>query len=344
MKHRIIVIGLGSAGARHLRLARETLPGATIMVLRKNTDRAVPDIADGALASLKDVIDFEPTIGIISSPATAHVEALGVLLPLGTHLLIEKPLAASAAEVQALLDEANEPGGTCLVGYNLRFTESLRVFREMLVEGAIGTPLAVRCEVGQWLPNWRPNSDYRTTVTARSSLGGGVLLELSHEFDYLGWLFGSPEWVVAHTSKQSSLEIDVEDSAHILFGCNLVSESLVLVGTLSMDLLRRDKTRCCSVIGEEGTLRWDGVRGSVELYKTESSGWQTLLNRPNDVAASYPAQWDHFLDCIDARATPLVTLQDAYRTLEVVDACRESSREDRKAHVVANSQLGCREP
>ena len=97
--------------------------------------------------------------------------------------------------VDDLLGTVRARGVICQVGYNLRYLPSLSRFRDLINEGLVGGPLSVRCEIGQYLPNWRPDTDYRTGVTARSDLGGGVLLELSHEIDYLRWIFGEVEWV-----------------------------------------------------------------------------------------------------------------------------------------------------
>ena len=83
----------------------------------------------------------------------------------------------------------------CQVGYNLRCFPSLSRFRDLIHEDLFGKPLSVRCEIGQYLPDWRPTSDYRAGVSARSDLGGGALMELSHEIDYLSWIFGDVEWV-----------------------------------------------------------------------------------------------------------------------------------------------------
>ena len=69
-----------------------------------------------------------------------------------------------------------------------------------------------RIESGSYLPNWRPKQDYRSSCSAKKNLGGGVLLELSHELEYLSWIFGKPNWISAWVGKLSSLEIDVEDN------------------------------------------------------------------------------------------------------------------------------------
>jgi predicted dehydrogenase len=75
-----------------------------------------------------------------------------------------------------------------MTGYNLRFSYSLKRFNELIKKKIVGKILSVRCEVGQYLPDWRPNKDFRKTVSANKRLGGGVLLELSHEIDYLRWI------------------------------------------------------------------------------------------------------------------------------------------------------------
>ena len=68
---------------------------------------------------------------------------------------------------------------------------------DLMQNKIVGKILSVRCEVGQFLPSWRPNIDYRESVSARKALGGGALLELSHEIDYLMWIFGDIDWVKA---------------------------------------------------------------------------------------------------------------------------------------------------
>jgi predicted dehydrogenase len=102
-----------------------------------------------------------------------------------------------------------------MVGYNLRFMKSLKKFREILKKNTIGKILSIRSEVGSYLPSWRPDSDYKKSVSAIKKLGGGVLLELSHDIDYLVWLFGNVKWVSSTIHRQSNLKIDTEDTAHI---------------------------------------------------------------------------------------------------------------------------------
>ena len=174
---------------------------------------------------------------------------------------------------------------------------SLQKFRSALDSELIGKIFSVRCEVGQFLPSWRPDKDYRNSVSAQSNLGGGVLLELSHEFDYLRWIFGEVEWVQAVLRKQSDLDIDVEDTAHLNLGFNAkFGRDQQLIASVNLDFLRHDKTRLCTAIGDKGSLRWNGLTGVVEQFTIEGGDWLEIFC-DGDID-SYEFEWAHFLNCV----------------------------------------------
>jgi predicted dehydrogenase len=212
-----------------------------------------------------------------------------------------------------------------MIGYNLRFSASLQRFRKFLHEGIIGELLSVRCEVGQYLPSWRPESDYRQGVSARKELGGGALLELSHEIDYLRWIFGEVDWVKTTLSKQSKLEIDVEDTAHLTMGFLPNSDGRQLIGTLNLDLIRHDNTRTCTVIGEKGTLRWNGLTGEVDLFEESATSWNRLFHHQPEKDETYRAEWQDFTDSIQDKKIPFVSGNDGLRVLEIIEAARTSA-------------------
>ena len=116
------------------------------------------------------------------------------LVSVGCHLLIEKPISVDTNGIMELIDAARNNKVLIQLGYNLRFQASLVHFRNLIHEGEIGRVLSVRSEIGQYLPTWRSDSDYRSGVSARKELGGGVLLELSHELDYVRWFLA--KWKV----------------------------------------------------------------------------------------------------------------------------------------------------
>lgn len=333
MINRILIVGHGSIGKRHLRLARALLPRADIQVLRHQETMSIPDCATGCFSNMEQAISFAPQIAVIANPATYHMSTAQSLADVGTHLLVEKPLAASLDGCPQLLKTCRQQKLVLLTGYNLRFLPSLQRFRDLLVENAVGRVLSVRCEIGQYLPSWRPDADYRQGVSARQEFGGGALLELSHELDYLMWIFGEVAWVKATLSMQSCLEIDVEDTAHLILGFAPDEDDNQLIGVVNMDFVRHDTTRLCMAIGENGTLRWNGVTGVVEQYAAGGKEWRELFGHQHQTDDSYLAEWRHFLNCVSGKEAPLIPGEDGLKVLQIIEAARQASASGKKIYV-----------
>jgi len=331
--NRILIVGHGSIGKRHLQLARNLFPDADIRVLRHLKSTSTPENSNGCFDNIEDVHSFAPQLAVIANPATFHTDVALKLTEQGVHLLIEKPIAASQESIQLLLDLSRKNNTVLLVGYNLRFLSSLQEFRSALHLQTIGKVLSVRCEIGQFLPSWRPNTDYRQGVSARSKLGGGVLLELSHEIDYLRWIFGEVEWVTAILSQQSDLDIDVEDTAHLIFGfTDKIEDKIQLIASVNLDFIRHDITRLCTAIGDIGSLRWDGIAGTIEQFDLESKTWVEVFR--DEEKDSYASEWKHFLKCISGYEKPLISGNDGLKVLEVIEAARQSSLDKEQVKVV----------
>ena len=324
---RVLIVGLGSIGQRHLRIARSLLPNADIKILRHQfNDQAEDPLSNGTLYLIEDAVQFAPQIAIISSPAAFHLSSAQALAEVGVHLFIEKPLASSLHDVDKLLEICLRRQNILMIGYNLRFLPSLQYFRRALIDGGVvGKVLLVNCEAGQYLPSWRPNSDYRKSVSANRELGGGVLLELSHELDYLRWIFGEVEWVKATLSRQSSLVLDVEDSASLTLGFSPDSDGWGLIGSVNLDFIRQDTSRRCIAIGEHGSLQWNGLTGEVSLYQAGAKQWKKIFSHSHHPDNSYISEWEHFLDCVKTNRAPLITGVDGLKVLQIIDAARHAA-------------------
>jgi len=323
--NRILIIGLGSIGQRHLRLARGIFPEADIRVLRHKSTEETPEYSNGVFSKIEESIAFLPQLAVIANPAPFHIGTAQALAEVGVNLLIEKPLSDTLEGVQRLIETCNKQGVVLLIGYNLRFLPSLKHFRDLLMNGVVGEILSVRCEIGQYLPSWRPSDNYRQGVSANRHLGGGALLELSHELDYLRWIFGEVDWVKATISKQSFLDIDVEDSAHLTLGFLPAKDAHQLIGTVNLDFIRHDTTRLCFAIGENGTLRWNGLTGEVDIYEAESKEWRELFKSPHQRDDSYIAEWDNFINSANGNQKPLITGNDGMKVLEIIETSRKSA-------------------
>lgn len=326
---RVLIVGLGSIGRRHLANLRLIDRAAHITIWHQHLKRA-----DGAedrsraeciVYSLEDALNTKPDVALITCPASLHMEIGLALAQRGIHLFIEKPLSNRLDGVDELIDLCRERSLVLMVGYCFRFYRPLQVMRQAVFEGRIGRILAIHAEVGQYLPEWRPGSNYRQSVSARHDLGGGAVLELSHELDYVRWLVGEIKAVSAQIGHLSDLEIDVEDTAEIV-----LQLSSGAMGSVHLDMIQRPATRTCRIIGTEGTLTWDGVCHQVQLFSTSADKWSDL-HPPEviDCNDMYVAELRHFLDCVRGNNAPIVTGDDGRRVLEIALAVKQSSQDRR---------------
>lgn len=323
MNENYLVVSLGSIGRRHLRNLRLLRPRARIGVLHLSGAHTGPMLegVDCRFTDMDEARAFRPSAAIICSPASTHLNVARVLVEDGVALLIEKPIAHESQGLAELLALAAGSGVPLMTGYNLRFLPSLVETRRLVDSGAIGDVLGVRAEVGQYLPDWRPGARYQDSVSARQTLGGGVLLELSHEIDYLCWMFGVPARVLAAGGRYSALEIDVEDMASL----SLEYEQPRRLVNIHLDFLQRSPSRTCKFIGSEGTLVWNGIADCIDLYRCEVGEWSRIeVPAVPDKNVMYLDELLHFLRAVERRIVPCVDGAQGLAVLRVVEAVRAS--------------------
>ena len=320
---RVLVHGFGSIGQRHLRVIREQDPGLSLAVLSEHgTHRFAGDTDVQVFTNMPEAQSFQPDAVVVANAAVAHVASAKAWLQTGAHVLVEKPVSVDLDGVDELTQLAQTNRCTFQVGYNLRYAPGLRLLHSWCLQRRLGRIHSARLEVGQHLASWRKNIDPLRSVSAQRSLGGGVLLELSHEIDYLQWILGPVKWVSSHLLRQGSWQIDVEDTALLVLG---LSGPDHCVASVQLDFVRHDATRTCTLIGEMGSLRWNGLTGHVEFYRQDADAWQTLEHVPPERDATYRIQWDGFALACRTGAVPEVTLRDGACVLRVVDAARRSA-------------------
>jgi predicted dehydrogenase len=329
VSERFLVAGYGSIGKRHLGNLRQMFPQADIAVLRSGvagSDSVVPPGADRVFYDFEAVRAFVPQAAIVATPATYHVELTRRLLALGCHVLLEKPIAAASEAVPEMIAEARRSGRVLMIGYNLVFTPAMAAFRDAVRSGIAGRPLCIRAEVGQYLPDWRPGNDYRRGASARRDLGGGVLLELSHELHYLEWIFGRVDWVQATVQRSGTLELEVEDLALLNLG---FAEGAV--ASVQLDFLQRTYSRFCKVVGSAGTLFWDAAQQSVLFFPpNEKQGREIYREASADRNGAYLRELAHFFDCVRNDTRPMVDADDGWAVLRVIEAARTSASEGKR--------------
>jgi predicted dehydrogenase len=147
------------------------------------------------------------------------------------------------------------------------------------------------------------------------------------------WIFGEVQGVKATLCRQSNLEIDVEDTVHLILRFNPESEGRQLVANVTLDFIRQDATRQCTAIGERGSLRWNALSGTIEHFPAGAASWETIFQKHAERDGSYIAEWRHLIDSISRNELPLVSGEDGLKVLKIIDAARRSDLDHKGAIV-----------
>lgn len=293
--------------------------------------------ADFLTNNFEEALAFNAEIAVIACPATFHIGYARSLLLNGSHTLIEKPIAASFSDVKDFKNLLKNSNLCCQVGYNLRHSNSFNKFKYFLTEEKlVGETLYVKSVFGQYLPTWRQHIDYRKSVSAKKSLGGGILLEISHEIDYLIWLFGGVKWVSAWTGKLSDLEVDVEDFANITCEFNGKLLNKKVMGSIHLDFIRQDQTRFCEIIGTKGTMKFDAENNEIFIKKNNRNDWVKIYNSNESRDDSFRNQFSYFLDSIRCKNFNTDSFDNSIKVLEVIEAIKLSAKEQCRSIFVNN--------
>ena len=188
---KFLIAGLGSIGRRHLRNLQAL--GETDIVLYRTRRATMPEDELSGLpveTDLHRALDGRPDAVIVANPTALHLEVALQAAEAGCHIFLEKPVSSSLDGLDRLADAAVNSGSRILVGFQFRFHPTLQKAAQLIKDGAIGDVLTIHARWGEYLPNWHPWEDYRSSYAARSDLGGGVTLTLTHPLDYIRWLAG----------------------------------------------------------------------------------------------------------------------------------------------------------
>jgi predicted dehydrogenase len=324
---RALVVGLGSIGRRHARNWAALGLGPVSVCRLTNTAQPEPlGIGVQEFTDLDDALADQPDVVLVTNPTSLHVETACRALQAGAHVFLEKPISHTLDGVADLLGEAERRRKVVMVGYNLRFHPGLARVRQLVRQAAVGRLVSVRAEAGEYLPDWHPWEDYRTSYSGRADLGGGVLLTFSHELDSLCWVLGAPSRVVALAAHASSLEIDTEDVAEL--SLQFPNGPLASV---HVDYLRRPPRRSLEIVGENGVLRWEYDENRVLSYAPGTRQWRIEEGDPrlqrNDM---YLAELQHFAACVRGEIDrPVIDGEQGAAILAIALAAKRSSAEGR---------------
>jgi len=336
---RIGIVGGGVMGTIHAEVIRND-GHATVV--------AVADPANATLATDLGVdhhLDHRELLArpdldavVVASPNAEHVPTALACLDAGLPALLEKPVAASLEEARTLVDAAARASTPILVGHHRRHNATVAAARAFLRAGRLGRIVAVN---SVFLT--RKSDAYFDLDWHRRRGAGVMLINLVHDIDLLRHLCGEIVRVGAlSTSRSRGYEVEDSAAATVEFADGAV-------GTLVVSDSAASPFNWDQVSGDDPSFpRHDGLdthlicgtRGSLTLpglvhhqYANDETGhWKVPMERGSlsaDGGDTYANQWSHFLDVLAGSAQPLVTVADATRTLEVVEAIRAAAADGR---------------
>jgi len=325
VKH-VLIVGSGSIGMRHVSSLRALVPDVRISFVRESARSAVsPALAPefGLFGSLDEAIAARPQLIVIANPSSMHLRYVHAAITAGIPFYAEKPLITNRTDLTAL--RAVVEGATAvpinMVGCNLRFLPSLLRLRALLQEKAIGRVVRASFEAGQWLPDWRPQQDYTRSYSAKTELGGGVLLDLIHEIDAARWLLGDFETVLGTIGKFSDLAIETEDVAALI-----LSRPQGPLTSIALDYVSRTPVRRYTFTGDRGTIHWDLRRKHLSM--TDEHGVEAMLASADDdfsVPGTYFAAMAELLAAIAAGRPTSQPIEEGMAALELIFTIKEAN-------------------
>ena len=292
-----LVIGFGSIGQRHVRILKEM--GVSVHVYSR---RSFPEEIEyqSLGVALKEV---DPEYVVIANETSEHFSTLNTVLSFDVpQVLVEKPLFTRPETPLAI------PSSQVCVAYNLRLHPLLRQLRSEIEEETV---ISVQVYVGQYLPNWRPHQDYRQSYSVSREKGGGVLRDLSHELDYLNWLFGPWQALTALGKHYSSLAGDSDD----VF-CLLLQMERCPAVVLQMNYLDRASRREILINTDQHTYRLDLVK--LEFSQDQEQVISFSLERDETYRAQHR-------DILENHGKSCCSLLEGLEVLRMIDAAENTA-------------------
>lgn len=332
---RILVAGLGAIGQRHARNLR-ALRG-TAVELHAYRRRRLRHVVTESLAAdatrdveaelgvtvhddLETALAARPDAVFVCTPSSLHLEVAQRAADAGCHLFIEKPVSHTLDGVERLRSAVAARRLVAMVGCQWRFHPCVLALRDLLLAGVLGPLRSAAIDYAEYLPDWHPYEDYRTSYAARSELGGGVVLTQIHDYDLAWWLFGPPRRVTATGGHASDLEIDVEDTV------DATLETALTAVRVRQTFASRPPRRSLTVRGARATASVDLLAARLTVDPPLAPGLVVADYQRNRM---FRDEVEHFLDCVAARRTPAIPLDDGIAVLRVALAVKDALRTGR---------------
>jgi predicted dehydrogenase len=309
---RILVIGVGSIGERHVRCFQRTAR-ATVSIVETNGELrreiqaryGIEEAFEDTESALRNPFDA----AVICTPANSHIPLAIQCARRGLHLLIEKPLSTTQSGMEELAGIVREKKLTAAVAYVMRAHPALAAMRREIHSGRFGQPVELVAITGQHFPTYRPA--FRDIYYADRARGGGAIQDaLTHVLNAGEWLVGPVTRLAADAAHQVLEGVSVEDTVHVLTRHGNV------LGSYSLNQHQAPNEFTLTVVCQKGTIRFENHLHRHRWIVTPGSEWQDVSIEPLERDSLFVAQAERFLAAIEGEP-PLCSLAEGEQTLRV---------------------------
>lgn len=286
-KLKLLFFGIGSIGKKHANIIKENYD-FDIYAYRTKQGQEKNDLKIKEFTCIEDAFSIKPDVAFITNPTFLHIPTALECTKRNIDLFIEKPISHSIENVNELESEIKQRKLFTYIAYNLRFHPIINNLKN-IISTKTEKPIFFKIVCSSYLPDWHPNQDYSKSYSAKNELGGGVVLDLSHEFDYICYLFGEIKNISGYCDKISDLNIESEDilEAHIDLNSGLR-------GNLHLNYFSLNNQRNIQIYYNDEYFEGDLLKNSIKTVK--KNGKEKTLNFQCNINDTYKYQMQYFFE------------------------------------------------
>lgn len=277
---KIIFFGLGSIGIRHAQILKKHYWHKLFAFRSGKSKSSITGIKQ--LHSWEEIKNIQPDIAFITNPTFLHVDTAIKCAQMNIKLFIEKPVGANLNKLDTLLKEVNKGKLVTYVGYNLRFHPVICYLKKYLLKRKV---MHARICLSSYLPDWRPGKNHLKTYSASQALGGGVILDQSHEFDYLEYLFGEIKEIEGVSRRLSNVSVDSEDCLDAI-----IKTKTALVN-MHANFFSQHTERTIEIDCPKEFIQADLINNSVTFFTGDK---KKQISFKEGIPETYKKQMDYF--------------------------------------------------
>ena len=325
-----LILGCGSIGKRHIKNLLSINPSFMIdcydpnpkMMNKINKNKNIQKLSSLPTTTLQyDCV-------LICTPPSSHVKLAKFVARFHTPTFLEKPLASNSSGIKSLEKIVKKNKILFFVGYNFRFNDGILKVKELVDKKTLGNVIHAFAYYGQYLPDWRPQQNYKKNYSFIKKLGGNIIFDSSHEIDYVSWIFGKPKYITSSAIKSNFLKTNVNALCDSIF-----SYSKNYQVSLHLDMIRRKYRRSLEILCEHGIIEWNLKEKKIKIIDARKSK-PRIISITEDINQMYIKELKHVIRCIKKqKKSNLIDLSNGIQTFEICNAIERSNKKLKKIKV-----------